>query len=399
MAKTSALINKETLLHICNSKQVSSQYLVTKGRFNPERLTRWMDISDSLLPTILQAKKLASCLHIPFAGLYMNPLDIPLKKIPSFRNMRTLWGTSNSDDSALNIAIIDLLSERDFLLTTSLELGDTFPTFSAPFLLGNDITLWATEIRKSFSIDLNVQCKCTSARQFYLYLRGKIEEKGIFVQCFTDVLLEEARGLAICDGGVPIIGVNDDDRPPAKSFTIIHELVHILKRESTLCNDMLSNQAARQEEVFCNAVAGEFLVPRKALTAILKTKGMQRPYSLESIAQIANRFSVSREVIVRRLLDNGFINDAEYYTYFTEFQCEIDETRELQRINRKRGINTGPKRVISREAFDRTSQSVCKVLYNGYLDNIFSKRDIAQHLNIDQKHIDKFLVEVSKCSK
>ena len=134
MAKTSALINKETLLHICNSKQVSSQYLVTKGRFNPERLTRWMDISDSLLPTILQAKKLASCLHIPFAGLYMNPLDIPLKKIPSFRNMRTLWGTSNSDDSALNIAIIDLLSERDFLLTTSLELGDTFPTFSAPFL-------------------------------------------------------------------------------------------------------------------------------------------------------------------------------------------------------------------------------------------------------------------------
>ena len=66
--------------------------------------------------------------------------------------------------------------------------------------------------------------------------------------------MEMARALAIYVKEMPIIGINDEDRPPAKSFSMIHELVHIFKRESSLCNDMRS---ARSEEVFCNAVAGE----------------------------------------------------------------------------------------------------------------------------------------------
>lgn len=399
MATMDALINKETLVHICTSKQVSSNYLVSKGKFKAERLSRWLDTADKLLPTIKQAKTLASCLHIPFAGLYMNPTDIPLKRIPSFRNMRTVWGAPNSDDSALNIAMIDLLNEREFLLETMSELGESFPLFSSSPPRGDDPSYWAAEIRREFSIDLDVQYKSTSARQFYLYLRGQIEAKGIFVHCFTDVPVDEARGVTIFDEGMPLIGINDEDRPPAKSFSIIHELVHVLKRESSLCNDMVNRQTVMQEEVFCNAVAGELLVPKKALAILVQNKGFQKPYSLEAIAQIAKRFSVSREVIVRRLLDSGYIDDLEYHTYSTEFQREVEETREKQRIARKNGINIGPKRVISREAVDRTSPSVCKTLYHGYLEEVFSKRDVAHHLNIDQKHIDKFLMEVARWNR
>ena len=88
-----------------------------------------MDSADSLLPTIKQAKTIATCLHIPFAGLYMNPKDIPLQRIPSLKNMRTLFGGSNTeDDSALNIAVVDLLMERDFLIAANQELN--IPTIS-----------------------------------------------------------------------------------------------------------------------------------------------------------------------------------------------------------------------------------------------------------------------------
>ena len=51
---------------------------------------------------------------------------------------------------------------------------------------------------------------------------------------------------------------------------------------------------------------------------------------------------------------------------------------------------------MSRDAFDRTSPAVCRNLYQGYSEDIYSKLDIAHHLNIDQKHIDKFLSEVAK---
>lgn len=55
-----ALINKDTLVHICTSKKVSCQYLSQRGKFKEERLRRWMDSADSLLPTIKQAKTIAT---------------------------------------------------------------------------------------------------------------------------------------------------------------------------------------------------------------------------------------------------------------------------------------------------------------------------------------------------
>ena len=115
MAYVYALINKDTLAYICREKGVTGDFIANKTKISATNLALWLAPSDSALPTIKQAKKLASCLHIPFAGLYMNSADIPLKKIPNVRNMRTMLGTSSSDDSALNIAIIDVLLERDFL--------------------------------------------------------------------------------------------------------------------------------------------------------------------------------------------------------------------------------------------------------------------------------------------
>lgn len=398
MAYVYALINKDTLAYICREKGVTGDFIANKTKISATNLALWLAPSDSALPTIKQAKKLASCLHIPFAGLYMNSTDIPLKKIPNVRNMRTMLGTSISDDSALNVAMIDVLLERDFLLNANDELRLTTKTFLPVVPEGNDSRIWANAIREQFSISLEQQYKCSSARQFYLYLREKIESEGVFIHCFTDVPIDTARGFAIYYEDLPIIGINDEDRPPAKSFSIIHELVHLFKRESSLCNDMNNSVATKEEEVFCNAVAGELLVPQDAISIVLSNNNCSAPYSKEDLKRIADRFSVSREVIIRRLLDLNKISKIEYDTYVDMFRKEIDYEREKQRTDRKNGINNSIPRNISREAIDRTSPSVSKVLYRGYGEEIYSKQDIARHLNIDQKHINKFLTEVAKWS-
>lgn len=398
MAYVYALINKDTLAYICREKGVTGDFIANKTKISATNLALWLTPTDSALPTIKQAKKLASCLHIPFAGLYMNSTDIPLKKIPNVRNMRTMLGTSISDDSALNVAMIDVLLERDFLLNANDELGLTTKTFLPVVPEGNDPRIWANAIREQLSISLEQQYKCSSARQFYLYLREKIESEGVFIHCFTDVPIDTARGFAIYYADLPIIGINDEDRPPAKSFSIIHELVHLFKRESSLCNDMNNSVATKEEEVFCNAVAGELLVPQDAISIVLSNNNCSAPYSKEDLKRIADRFSVSREVIIRRLLDLNKISKIEYDTYVDMFRKEIDYEREKQRTDRKNGINNSIPRNISREAIDRTSPSVSKVLYRGYGEEIYSKQDIARHLNIDQKHINKFLTEVAKWS-
>ena len=396
MAYVYALINKDTLAYICREKGVSGDFIANKTKISAKKLALWLTPTDSALPTIKQAKKLASCLHIPFAGLYMNSIDIPLKKIPNVRNMRTMLGTSSSDDSALNVAMIDVLLERDFLLNANDELGLTTKTFLPVVPEENDPQIWANAIREQFSISLEQQYKCNSARQFYLYLREKIESEGVFIHCFTDVPIDTARGFAIYYADLPIIGINDEDRPPAKSFSIIHELVHLFKRESSLCNDMNNSVATKEEEVFCNAVAGELLVPQNAINIVLNNNNYSTPYSKEDLKRIADRFSVSREVIIRRLLDLNKISKIDYDTYADMFRQEIDYEREKQRTDRKNGINNSIPRNISREAIDRTSPAVSKALYRGYGEEIYSKQDIARHLNIDQKHINKFLMEVAK---
>ncbi len=393
MAYIYAQINKRTLAYIFEGKKVSKDYIISKTGISSDKLDRWLNTQDALLPTINQAKSIASCLHIPFAGLYMNPEHVKLKSIPRVKNYRTLYSSVELDDSAINIAMMDLLRERDFLLESSKENDIMLPEFNMSIVLRDDPILWAERIRELFDIQLDAQYKCTSSRKFYLYLREKIEVAGIFIHCFTDVPVEMARALAIYDKGMPIIGLNDEDRAPAKSFSMIHELVHIFKRESSLCNDMRS---ARSEEVFCNAVAGELLVPMGALECTIKIKDIQKPYRKQDIEYLAKKFSVSKEVIIRRLLDLGHIDYTIYDTYADEFRRDVELQKEERKLAKQEGRSLpSPKKVVSREAVDRTSAAVCKVLCRGYENEFYSKQDIARHLGISQKHVNKFLMEVA----
>ena len=383
-----ALINKDTLRFIRNTKQVSYAYVERIAKFKSDKISAWEDSSSDKLPTINQAKALAKCYRVPFAGFYMDYEDINVKHLPAIINRRTIFGAV-SDDSAVNLALIDLLNDRDFYLDTKDHFKEPTPKFNFE-PAGKKPSEWAQEIRDYFELSLSKQYRTNSKRQFYLYLRDKIESKGVFIQGFRRVDISELRGVAICDNLMPIIGINENDRPPAKSFTIIHELVHIIKRTSSICNDIYSSPD--NEEVFCNAVAGETLVPKVALLQNLKSYSC--PLDIEAVDSLANKFSVSSEVIARRLLDIGKCDRAWYLSISKELSYRIIHEREERRIARQMGISSSIPRNMPREAVDRTSADMCRVLLRGYSENLFDKADISAHIGIREKHIDKFMAEV-----
>jgi hypothetical protein len=158
-------------------------------KFAEDKIVRWSNPSDILRPTFIQAKNIAKCLHVPFAGLYMKPDDVPLRKLPSIKNYRTFPEGFAGDDSSLNIAIGDLLQAKDFLFKTKEELGEPILTFSIDLNSPQgDVLKWAAEIRKVFGLSLEAQFRLPSPRQFILYVREKIETQGIFIQCFSYVI-------------------------------------------------------------------------------------------------------------------------------------------------------------------------------------------------------------------
>lgn len=389
MSRNDALINKDTLRFIREQKRVSPEYVERVTNIKPERLAEWEDSMSDALPTINQAKALAKCYRVPFAGLYMDKEDININHLPRMFNKRTMVGVV-ADDSAVNLALIDLINDRQFYLESKELLNEEIPAFD--FNITSLITSeWARMIREYFGIKLADQYKTPSKRQFYLYLRGRIESKGIFVQGFRKVDVSVLRGVAICDGLMPIIGVNEEDRPPAKSFSIIHELVHIIKKTSTICNDLfLSNDA---EEAFCNAVAGETLVPKAALYE--RIKGHEKEIDIDAVDSLAEKFSVSSEVIARRLHD-CFDNCGQswYRSICAILAARIEKSREERKLAKEMGLTLPFGRHMDWEAIDRTSTDLCRTLLHGYSADIFDKADISARLGIGEKHIDNFLMEV-----
>lgn len=145
------------------------------------------------------------------------------------------------------------------------------------------------------------------------------------------------RGIAIFDDGVSIIGINNNDRYPTKSFSIIYELVYIIKHQSVTCNDMFSSFSVQQEEVFCNAVAGEVLVSSTALNAYFTANNLA-DILLADIETMAKRFNVSKEVITRRLFDTNYFTQDEYDIYANEIRQNFENTRQAQKIARQKGM-------------------------------------------------------------
>lgn len=389
-----AMINKATMLFLRENIELSFEYIERKAKFNKQCILQWEDSADASIPTINQAKQLAKCFRVPFAGLYMNASDITLKHLPKMKNMRTIQGATSHDDSALNLAIIDLLNARELLIDTKNELGESVSKFSLS-ILTDDVNVWSNSIRALFNLELDKQYELSSQRKFYLYVRDQIEKKGIFVHCFTGVDTDIARGVAIYDDIMPTIGVNDEDRYPAKTFSIIHELVHIFKHSSSMCNDLYNSFSASQEEVFCNAVAGEVLVPQEALKIILQHSG-SKDISEDNIIALAKNFSVSKEVIIRRLLDLGYINKIQYTAFASEFKESFERERAAEKERRKATGTPGRPRNMSMEAIDKTSTALCKALYRGVGEGLLDKQDISRYLEVGQKHIDKLMREVSK---
>ena len=119
----------------------------------------------------------------------------------------------------------------------------------------------------------------------------------------------EFRGFALADPLAPLVFVNGLDAKSAQMFTLAHELAHLWLGTSALSNlPSPSAPGIRKEEVWCNAVAAEFLVPLADIEREI------RPYEPldEAKMRLSRHFKVSTLVVLRRLLDLGWI-DHEHF--------------------------------------------------------------------------------------
>ena len=137
---------------------------------------------------------------------------------------------------------------------------------------------------------------------------------GVLIFETEGVLLEEMRALCIFHEKIPIILLNGKDSVNGRIFSLFHELTHLLLGESAICGD----DENTQEEIFCNAVAGEFLVPEHDLN--ISINGVTDLLSYNSLKKLYNSYGVSEHVILRRLLDANKISRKDYISHINSYE-------------------------------------------------------------------------------
>lgn len=281
------------------------------GRF--PRLIDWE--SGRVLPTLKQVEAFAQAVHVPVGYLFLPaPPQEPLP-VPDFRT-HDGRGVQRASPNLLDMLYACQERQawyREFALTVKApEVA-----FVGSARLDERPTEVAARMAEVLGFDLAARAACRTWEEALRLFVGQADRVGVLVMVSGVVLSnshlpldpEEFRGFALADARAPLVFVNGADTKSGQMFTLAHELAHLWLGASGISDAGAAPlRGQRREEVWCNAVAAELLVPLAALRPALQA---DEPLD-QALARLARRFKVSTLVILRRLLDAGALDRSAF---------------------------------------------------------------------------------------
>jgi len=198
------------------------------------------------------------------------------------------------------------------------------------------------------------------------------------------------RGFSISESPLSVIAINNKDSLRGRVFTMLHEFVHIAVQQSGLC-DLEEDEELPPEkknvEVFCNRVAGAVLVNKDhlLLEELVLQKGKGAKWSDEEISVLSNRYKVSQETMLRRLLILDRTTPEFYRQKRQEFEQEYAELRR----HKREGFALPHIRAIS-----NAGPSFVRLVLDGYYREAITSSDLSDFLNVKLKHLGKIEYEL-----
>jgi Zn-dependent peptidase ImmA (M78 family) len=169
------------------------------------------------------------------------------------------------------------------------------------------------------------------------YLIQKAEDNGIFVGktvSYHKIAVSDLRGLFISSDYCPFIVINRKDAVSAQIFSFIHELAHLFRKTDAISNSLAFRRidnTINKEEIFCNKVAAELLLPEEDFEKL--------SYDKTDIDALAKIYKVSKLVIFYRLKDMGKINERIVNHLEKEIKEESDKNIAIKNAKKKDGGN------------------------------------------------------------
>ena len=198
-----------------------------------------------------------------------------------------------------------------------------------------------------------------TAKDAFALLRSRAEDAGVFVLLkgnlgshHTAIDVEAFRGFAIADAIAPFVIINDSDSPPAWSFTLLHELVHLLLGQTGLSGVEPGNRI----EQFCNQVAAEWLLPIPALTELALDRNHDIAAQEVQIGAFAWKRNLSQTMVAYRLLRIGHIDQRIFDLLSSAFGAHWQRERDRRRAQSRKSEGGPNYYVVSRHRVGQAMQ-------------------------------------------
>lgn len=248
----------------------------------------------------------------------------------------------------------------------------------------------ANKIREYFKIPFDLQLKWNKKNVFSNW-RKTLEEFGILTFQVSKVHPDLFDGAAVKNSNNPFVIINYASNNKRKIFTLFHEFAHILIQNSIIENDIYDyknlNSEVKYEEYVCNEFAGNFLVPRKELNDQISS--LSNKINEINIAFLADYFSVSRQVILFRLKNLGYLSEEVFWRIFQSMQDLYDVKKDNTESNKKYTYSW--KNRVSENSF-----KFIDTMLNSFNENKIGTLDLLHYFDIKLEHLTKYEIAYTK---
>lgn len=348
----------------------------------------WED--GTLQPTINQLRTLARKYKRPLAVFYLQ--EVPKTKFETIKDFRRLPGDGLLRLSPkLHMEIRSAQERRNIALEMLDEIDDQQPSFPLSAKLDDDPEVVGNRLRKHIGVSDTLQRSWRNKRDAFNAWRSLIEASGVLVFQMDKVPTSEASGFALSQSKLPVVAVNRADVVSRRTFSLFHELAHIVLHRSGVSEfyvDVSRPPEEQRVEVWCNAVAAAVIIPKNMILdepIVRNHPSSVVEWSEDSIDELSDIFSVSRVSIVRRLLTLGLTDNSFYKLREQQYAAEYSEFLAKKKADFKDREFGG--RNMPVEAVSLLGRNYIQMVLTSYNNNKITLRDVSAYLNLKTRHI------------
>jgi len=355
------------------------------------RLASWEE--GEVRPSIAQLRKAASVYKRPLAVFYLPEPPRGFRALSDFR--RAPGSRAGGASPELRLAIRRARSQRDTWIELRGLLDEPFAEPPRLVDARQSPESFAKSARALLDLSLELQYGWGSEHRALSGWISSLEALDILVLHTQGVDVREMRGFSLSDGGAPVIVLNGSDSVRGRIFTALHEFAHILLNNTGVCDlhDGRDADASEDIEVFCNRVAAAILLPEDALRAepALSRRRVSGRWEEAELHALAERYSVSREVVLRRLFAMG-------YTTWEFLQGRVDAYRVAYRLQKQReaASSGGPSwyRIHLRDI----GRDYTRTALDAYHRSEITSSELSDYLEVKLNKLPKFEEEFARVS-